>query len=158
MTFTLTVNGTRHVVDADPATPLLWVLRDELGLTGAKYGCGIGACGACTIHVDGDATRSCSLPASAAVGKQISTVEGLPADGSHPVQRAWMEEDVAQCGYCQPGQVMTACALLAANPRPTDAQIDGAMSGNICRCGTYQRIRKAIHRAADLQGAARTGR
>lgn len=158
MTFTLTVNGTRHVVDADPATPLLWVLRDELGLTGAKYGCGIGACGACTIHVDGNPTRSCSLPASAAVGKQISTVEGLPADGSHPVQRAWIEEDVAQCGYCQPGQVMTACALLAANPRPTDAQIDGAMSGNICRCGTYQRIRKAIHRAADLQGAARTGR
>ena len=153
MNLTLTVNGTARVVDVDPATPLLWILRDELHLTGAKYGCGIGACGACTVHVGGNATRSCSLPASAVAGKPIMTIEGLPADGSHPVQRAWIEEDVAQCGYCQPGQIMTACALLAATPNPTDAQIDGALSGNICRCGTYQRIRKAVHRAAALQAA-----
>ena len=155
MSITLTVNGARRVLDVDPATPLLWVLRDDLGLTGAKYGCGIGACGACTIHVDGNATRACSLPASAAVGKRLTTIEGLAGGGAHPVQQAWVEEDVAQCGYCQPGQIMTACALLAANPRPTDSQIDGAMSGNLCRCGTYQRIRKAIHRAAELQAAAR---
>lgn len=150
MNVTLTVNGTRRTVDVDADTPLLWVLRDDLGLTGTKYGCGIGACGACTVHVDGNATRSCSLPASAAAGKRITTIEGLNPTGVHAVQRAWIEEDVAQCGYCQTGQIMTAAALLAANRNPTDAQIDSAMSGNICRCGTYQRIRKAAHRASEL--------
>ena len=150
MIVTLTVNGVRRAVDTDPATPLLWVLRDELGLTGTKYGCGIGACGACTVHVDGVATRSCSLPSSAAAGKQIVTIEGLDPAGAHPVQRAWVAEDVAQCGYCQTGQIMTAAALLRVNRKPTDAQIDGAMSGNICRCGTYQRIRKAVHLASEL--------
>jgi len=146
------VNGARRRLDVPPDTPLLWALRDALGLTGAKYGCGAGYCGACTVHLGGAAVRSCQVPVRAAVGKPITTIEGLSSDGSHPVQRAWVEEDVAQCGYCQPGQIMAAAALLAATPKPTDAGIDDAMSGNLCRCGTYQRIRAAIHRAAD--GAA----
>jgi aerobic-type carbon monoxide dehydrogenase small subunit (CoxS/CutS family) len=148
----LQVNGARRRLDVPPDTPLLWALRDALGLTGAKYGCGAGYCGACTVHLGGAAVRSCQVPVRAAVGKPITTIEGLSSDGSHPVQRAWVEEDVAQCGYCQPGQIMAAAALLAATPKPTDAEIDDAMSGNLCRCGTYQRIRAAIHRAAD--GAA----
>jgi aerobic-type carbon monoxide dehydrogenase small subunit (CoxS/CutS family) len=144
----LQVNGARRRVDVPPDTPLLWVLRDILGLTGAKYGCGAGHCGACTVHLGEEAVRSCRLPVRAASGKPITTVEGLSPDGSHPVQRAWVEEDVAQCGYCQAGQIMAAAALLAATPRPTDRQIDDAMSGNLCRCGTYQRIRAAVRRAA----------
>jgi isoquinoline 1-oxidoreductase alpha subunit len=144
----LQVNGARRRLDVPPDTPLLWALRDALGLTGAKYGCGAGFCGACTVHLGGAAVRSCQVPVRAAVGKPITTIEGLSSDGSHPVQRAWVEEDVAQCGYCQPGQIMAAAALLAATPKPTDAGIDDAMSGNLCRCGTYQRIRAAIHRAA----------
>jgi isoquinoline 1-oxidoreductase alpha subunit len=148
----LQVNGARRRLDVPPDTPLHWALRDALGLTGAKYGCGAGFCGACTVHLGGAAVRSCQVPVRAAVGKPITTIEGLSSDGSHPVQRAWVEEDVAQCGYCQPGQIMAAAALLAATPKPTDAGIDDAMSGNLCRCGTYQRIRAAIHRAAD--GAA----
>jgi len=134
----------------DPDTPLLWVLRDELRLTGTKYGCGEGQCGACTVHVDGAALRSCVVPVSSVARQKITTIEGLSSDGRHPVQRAWIEEDVPQCGYCQPGQMMTAASLLAYRPKPTDAEIDDAMSGNICRCGTYPRIRKAIHRAALL--------
>ena len=150
----LNVNGKVHELDVDPDTPLLWVLREDLGLTGTKYGCGIAFCGACTIHVDGHATRSCVLPASAAQGRKVVTIEGLAGAGTlHPVQRAWIEEDVVQCGYCQSGQIMTAAALLAARPRPTDADIDAALSGNICRCGTYQRIRAAVHRAAGTSGA-----
>ena len=148
----LQVNGARRRLDVPPDTPLLWALRDALGLTGAKYGCGAGFCGACTVLLGGAAVRSCQVPVRAAVGKPITTIEGLSSDGSHPVQRAWVEEDVAQCGYCQAGQIMAAAALLAATPKPTDAEIDDAMSGNLCRCGTYQRIRAAIHRAAD--GAA----
>jgi aerobic-type carbon monoxide dehydrogenase small subunit (CoxS/CutS family) len=137
-------------VNVDPDTPLLWVLRDELLLTGTKYGCGEGQCGACTVHVDGAALRSCVVPVSSVARQKITTIEGLSSDGRHPVQRAWIEEDVPQCGYCQPGQMMTAASLLAYRPKPTDAEIDDAMSGNICRCGTYPRIRKAIHRAALL--------
>jgi aerobic-type carbon monoxide dehydrogenase small subunit (CoxS/CutS family) len=137
-------------VNVDPDTPLLWVLRDELRLTGTKYGCGEGQCGACTVHVDGAALRSCVVPVSSVARQKITTIEGLSSDGRHPVQRAWIEEDVPQCGYCQPGQMMTAASLLAYRPKPTDAEIDDAMSGNICRCGTYPRIRKAIHRAALL--------
>ena len=144
----LTVNGKSQSVDAAPETPLLWVLRDTLSLTGTKYGCGVAQCGACTVHVDGQAVRSCSTPLSAAAGKKITTIEGLSADGSHPVQRAWAEIQVPQCGYCQSGQIMQAAALLAQTPKPSDAQIDAAMAGNVCRCGTYQRIRAAIHRAA----------
>ena len=144
----LTVNGTRRSIAADPAMPLLWVLRDVVGLTGTKFGCGIAQCGACTVHLDGVAVRSCSVALSAVVGKHITTVEGLSPDRSHALQRAWIELDVPQCGYCQSGQLMSAAALLARNPRPSDADIDEAMSGNICRCGTYQRIRAAIHRAA----------
>ncbi len=143
----LIVNGTPHSVDASPDTPLLWVLRDNLGLTGTKFGCGIGQCGACTVHIAGAPTRSCSTPLSAAAGKKITTIEGLSPDRSHAVQKAWIAEDVPQCGYCQSGQIMAAVALLAQSPKPTDAEIDSAMS-NICRCGTYQRIRAAIHRAA----------
>ena len=146
---TLTVNGRRHTVDAPPNMPLLWVLRDTLGLTGTKFGCGMAQCGACTMHVDGKPTRSCVTPISAVAGKAVTTIEGLSPDRSHPLQRAWIAEDVPQCGYCQSGQIMTAAALLAANPRPSDADIDRAMAGNICRCGTYQRIRRAIHRAAE---------
>jgi len=143
----LTVNGTAHAVDVAPDTPLLWVLRDNLGLTGTKFGCGIGQCGACTVHLDGVPTRSCSAPVNAVVGKHVTTIEGLSPDRSHAVQQAWIAEDVPQCGYCQSGQIMTAAALLAKRTKPTDAEIDDAMS-NICRCGTYQRIRAAIHRAA----------
>jgi isoquinoline 1-oxidoreductase alpha subunit len=143
------INGSVRNVDADPQMPLLWVLRDLLGLTGTKFGCGIGACGACTIHLDGQATRSCVTPLSAAVGHEIVTIEGLSADGSHPVQRAWREHNVPQCGYCQPGQIMQAAALLKETPKPTDQQIIDTMSGNICRCGTYVRIRAAIKSAAE---------
>jgi aerobic-type carbon monoxide dehydrogenase small subunit (CoxS/CutS family) len=142
------VNGRRHDVDVSPEMPLLWVLRDRLSLTGTKFGCGLGQCGACTVHLDGIATRSCLTTASAAAGKQITTIEGLSADSSHPLQAAWIAEQVPQCGYCQSGQLMSAAALLARTPRPTEEEIDTAMTGNICRCGTYQRIRRAIHRAA----------
>jgi aerobic-type carbon monoxide dehydrogenase small subunit (CoxS/CutS family) len=146
---TLSINGESHTVDVDPSTPLLWVLRDHLDLTGTKYGCGIAACGACTIHLDGNATRCCVLPVSAAVGREITTIEGLSADGDHPVQKAWVELDTPQCGYCQPGMIMAAAALLAEKPQPTDADINQAIT-NICRCGTFPRVREGIHRAADL--------
>jgi aerobic-type carbon monoxide dehydrogenase small subunit (CoxS/CutS family) len=151
MAVTFTLNGKSQTVEVDPQMPLLWVLRDTLNLTGTKFGCGMALCGACTVHINGEAARSCITPISAVAGKKITTIEGLSADGSHPVQQAWMEEDVPQCGYCQSGQIMSAVALLGKKPKPTDAEIDDFMSGNICRCGTYQRIRKAIHRAADLQ-------
>jgi isoquinoline 1-oxidoreductase subunit alpha len=150
--FKLTINGQSHDVDVADDTPLLWVLRDTLGMTGTKFGCGMALCGACTVHVDGAAIRSCVTPASSVSGKAITTIEGLSADRSHPVQKAWIEFDVPQCGYCQSGQIMSAAALLAKTPKPTDADIDTAMAGNICRCGTYVRIRKAIHRAAELSG------
>jgi isoquinoline 1-oxidoreductase subunit alpha len=146
----ITVNNQVVNVDAEPDTPLLWVLRDHLGMTGTKYGCGMALCGACTVHIDGAATRSCVLPLSAASGKSITTIEGLSRDRSHAVQKAWLEIDVPQCGYCQSGQIMSAAALLKGNPKPSDADIDAAMSGNICRCGTYPRIRRAIHRAVEL--------
>ncbi len=145
---TLNVNGNEWMVEANPEMPLLWVLRDLLGLTGTKYSCGIGVCGTCTVHLDGKAVRSCVTPVSEAAGKEIITIEGLSPDGSHPVQQAWIDEKVSQCGYCQPGQIMAAAALLDKNPNPSDADIDGAMSANLCRCGTYQRIRRAIHIAA----------
>ena len=145
------VNGRAVSVDADPETPLLWVLRDHLALTGTKYGCGIAACGACTVHVDGEAVRSCSLPLAAARSRRVTTIEGLSHDRSHPLQRAWIEEQVPQCGYCQSGQIMAAAAFLAKNPKPTDAEIDAAMM-NICRCGTQPRIKKAIRRAATAPG------
>ena len=148
MAISLNVNGKERSVDVGPETPLLWVLRDTLELTGTKFGCGAGLCGACTVHLDGVAARSCSTPVSAAVGKRITTIEGLSQDRSHALQKAWIEEDVPQCGYCQSGQIMAAAALLAKNAKPSDADIDSAMSGNLCRCGTYQRIRRAIHRAA----------
>ena len=144
----LTVNGQAHDVNAPADMPLLYVLRDLIGLTGTKYGCGIAQCGACTVHIDGAPKRSCCTPVSAAEGKKVTTIEGLSENGDHPVQRAWAELDVVQCGYCQCGQIMAAAALLAANASPSDADIDAAMSGNICRCGTYQRIRAAVHRAA----------
>ena len=153
---TLTVNGTTQNIDADADTPLLWVLRDHLALTGTKYGCGMALCGACTVHVDGVAVRSCVLPVKAVEGKRVTTIEGLSKDRSHPAQRAWIELDVPQCGYCQSGQIMSAAALLGANPSPTDADIDAALSGNVCRCGTYVRIRKAVHRAADLLRAEKS--
>jgi isoquinoline 1-oxidoreductase alpha subunit len=146
----LEVNGTTREVDAPADMPLLWVLRDLLHLTGTKYGCGIAQCGVCTVHVDGTAMRACVTPVSAVAGRRITTIEGLSANGDHPVQRAWTELDVVQCGYCQSGQIMSAAALLASNPKPTDADIDSAMAGNICRCGTYQRIRRAVRRAAEL--------
>lgn len=149
----LHVNGTDHEVDAPSDMPLLWVLRDLMGMTGTKFGCGIAACGACTVTIDGAPLRSCVTPVSAVAGKRITTIEGLSQDGSHPVQRAWAELDVVQCGYCQSGQIMSAVALLAAKPSPTDADVDAAMSGNICRCGTYQRIRAAVHRAAEIGDA-----
>jgi aerobic-type carbon monoxide dehydrogenase small subunit (CoxS/CutS family) len=152
MAISLNVNGKERRVDVGPETPLLWVLRDTLDLTGTKFGCGMGLCGACTVHLDGIAARSCSTPVSAAVGKRITTIEGLSPDRSHALQKAWMEEDVPQCGYCQSGQIMAAAALLAKNAKPSDADIDSAMSGNLCRCGTYQRIRRAIHRAANGGG------
>ena len=147
---TLNVNGRSIEVDVDPQTPLLWVLRDTVGLTGTKYGCGMALCGACTVHLDGEPIRSCVTPVRAIGDQKITTIEGLSKDRSHPVQQAWMEIDVPQCGYCQSGQIMSAAALLAKTPKPTDADIDAAMAGNICRCGTYQRIRAAIHRAAEL--------
>ena len=146
----LQVNGKEHEIQADPAMPLLWALRDLLGLTGTKYSCGISACGACTVLVDGKAVRSCVTPVSAVSGKAITTIEGLSSDRSHPVQRAWLDEQVPQCGYCQSGQIMAAVALLSQTPKPTEADIDTAMSGVLCRCGTYPRIRKAIKRAAAL--------
>jgi isoquinoline 1-oxidoreductase subunit alpha len=150
----LTINGTERDIDAPSDMPLLWVLRDLLGLTGTKFGCGIAQCGACTVHVDGAPKRSCVTPVSAAAGKKITTIEGLSQDGSHPVQRAWTELDVVQCGYCQSGQIMSAAALLEAQPEPSDADIDAALSGNICRCGTYQRIRVVVHRASELRASA----
>jgi len=146
--FTLRVNGSERKVNVSPDTPLLWVVRDTLQLTGTKFGCGAGLCGACTVHVDGNAQRSCSTPVSQVAGKSITTIEGLSTNGQHAVQQAWVAEEVPQCGYCQPGQVMAAAALLAKIPQPTDEQITENMSGNLCRCGTYDRIRKAIHRAA----------
>jgi aerobic-type carbon monoxide dehydrogenase small subunit (CoxS/CutS family) len=145
----LNVNGKAIEVDVDPETPLLWVLRDTIGLTGTKYGCGMALCGACTVHLGGEPIRSCVTPVSAVGEQPVTTIEGLSADRSHPVQKAWIELDVPQCGYCQSGQIMSAVALLARTPKPTDADIDSAMSGNLCRCGTYQRIRAAIHKAAD---------
>ena len=147
---TVTVNGTPRQLDVPPDMPLLWALRESLELTGTKYGCGMAICGACTVHVDGTPARACVTPVSAVVGKQVTTIEGLSAKTDHPVQRAWIELDVPQCGYCQSGQLMAAAALLAQNKTPTDGDIDVAMAGNICRCGTYQRIRAAIHRAAAL--------
>jgi isoquinoline 1-oxidoreductase subunit alpha len=150
---TITVNNQMVNVDAAADTPLLWVLRDHLGMTGTKFGCGMALCGACTVHIDGAATRSCVLPFGAVEGKFITTIEGLSKDRSHAVQKAWLEIDVPQCGYCQSGQIMSAVALLRTNPNPNDGDIDAAMSGNICRCGTYPRIRKAIHRAAELLAA-----
>jgi aerobic-type carbon monoxide dehydrogenase small subunit (CoxS/CutS family) len=153
MPLELLVNGARKSAAVDPATPLLWVLRDSLGLTGTKYGCGVAQCGACTVLVDGAVTRSCVTPVGTVQGKKITTIEGLSPDRSHPLQKAWIAEQVPQCGYCQSGMIMTAAELLATKPRPTDADIDGALSSHICRCGTYQRIRRAIHRAAE--GGAR---
>jgi isoquinoline 1-oxidoreductase alpha subunit len=143
-----TINGRTHEVDVEGDTPLLWVIRDEVGLTGTKFGCGVGACGACTVLLDGEPTRSCVLPISALAGKSITTIEGLSSDKSHPVQKAWIAESVPQCGYCQSGMILTAVALLKRKPHATDADIDSAMT-NICRCGTYERVRKAIHRAAE---------
>lgn len=148
-TYTLNINGKKQEVDVDPSTPILWVLRDHLNLVGTKYGCGIAQCGACTIHLDGKATRSCILPVSSIGEQKITTIEGLSENADHPVQKAWLEVDVPQCGYCQAGQIMTASALLNNNPKPTDEAIENAMNGNICRCGTYLRIRKAVKMAAE---------
>jgi len=147
--FQLKINNKKYEVDADPQTPLLWVIRDQVGLTGTKYGCGIAQCGACTVHLNGNAVRSCSLPISAVSDQDITTIEGLSEDNSHPVQKAWLEVQAPQCGYCQSGQIMSAAALLKRNPKPSEDAIDGAMSGNICRCGTYTRIRQAIHLASN---------
>lgn len=147
-TINLNVNGKKQRVDVDPKTPVLWVLREHLNLVGTKYGCGMAQCGACTIHLDGAATRSCVLPVSSVEGKEITTIEGLSEHGDHPVQQAWLEHDVPQCGYCQAGQIMTAAALLKANPKPTDEEIESAMNGNLCRCGTYLRIKAAVKTAA----------
>lgn len=149
---TMTVNGTRHQIDLEPDTPLLWALRDVVGLTGTKFGCGIAQCGACTVHINGEAMRSCSVPIGSVEGASITTIEGLSPDSKHPVQRAWLAEDVPQCGYCQSGQIMAAAAFLKQNPTPTDADIDANIT-NICRCGTYERLRRAIHRAAHLMKA-----
>ena len=151
------LNGKPQAVDVNPRMPLLWVLRDTLGLTGTKFGCGMSLCGACTVHVDAAPIRSCITRISSVSGKRVTTIEGLSPDRNHPVQRAWMDIDVPQCGYCQSGQIMSAAALLANAPNPTDDQIDAAMAGNICRCGTYQRIREAIHRAARIQAVADQG-
>jgi isoquinoline 1-oxidoreductase alpha subunit len=153
--FTLSINNVDHSVEADPAMPVLWVLRDMLGMTGTKYGCGIGACGACTAHLDGQAVRTCQLPIGDVGAGKLLTIEGLSPDLTHSVQRAWMETDVPQCGYCQAGQIMQAAALLTSTPLPTDEDIDAAMSDNVCRCGTYQRIRQAIKLAAELNAAVR---
>jgi isoquinoline 1-oxidoreductase alpha subunit len=149
---TLTVNGTQHQIDLEPDTPLLWAIRDAAGLTGTKFGCGIAQCGACTVHIDGIAMRSCSVPIGAVAGKKITTIEALSPDSKHPVQQAWLAEDVPQCGWCQSGQIMAVAAFLKQNPNPTDADIDANIT-NICRCGTYERLRRAIHRAADLMKA-----
>jgi isoquinoline 1-oxidoreductase alpha subunit len=154
MKLSLSINGREHVVDVDPQTPLLWVLRDHLGMTGTKFGCGIAMCGACTVHVDGAATRSCRVPVEAVANMAITTIEGLSPDSSHPLQRAWLTHNVPQCGYCQAGMIMAAAALLAAKPKPTDADIDTAVT-NLCRCGTYPRVRAAIHEAAG-QGRVRS--
>ena len=151
--FQLTINDRAHDVDVSPDTPLLWVLRDSLNMTGTKYGCGMGLCGACTVHLDGEAVRACQTAVSSVGAKKTTTIEGLSTDNSHAVQRAWIAEQVPQCGYCQPGQIMSAAALLAKAPHPTDDQIESAMVGNLCRCGMYQRIRRAIHRAAEGKGA-----
>jgi aerobic-type carbon monoxide dehydrogenase small subunit (CoxS/CutS family) len=151
MAITFTLNGGRQSLDVDPQMPLLWVLRDTLGLTGTKFGCGMALCGACTVHVNGNATRACITPVSSVAGKTVTTIEGLSADTTHPVQTAWIEEDVPQCGYCQSGQLMAAASLLAKTAKPTDADIDEALHGNICRCGTYSQIRRAIHRAAEIK-------
>ena len=148
-TINLNVNGKKQTVDVDPSTPVLWVLRDHLNLVGTKFGCGMAMCGACTIHLDGNATRSCILPVSSVDGKEITTIEGLSENGDHPVQQAWLEIDVPQCGYCQAGQIMSAAALLKSNPKPSDAEIESAMNGNICRCGTYVRIKQAIKKASN---------
>jgi isoquinoline 1-oxidoreductase alpha subunit len=150
----LTINGQRHSLDIEPETPLLWVIRDEIGLTGTKYGCGIAQCGACTVHVEGQARRSCAVAVSEVAGKAVTTIEGLSPDSSHPVQRAWLAEDVPQCGYCQSGQIMAVAALLKTKPDPSDAEIDASLT-NICRCGTYGRIRKAIHTAVRSMGGGR---
>ena len=155
MAIQFTLNGKTQSVDVPAQMPLLWVLRDTLGMTGTKFGCGAGLCGACTVHLNGSAIRSCSMPVSAVAGKSVTTIEGLSADASHPVQRAWLEGDVPQCGYCQSGQIMQAAALLAKNRKPTDTDIDEVMKGNICRCGTYQDIRRAIHRASEIAGGAK---
>lgn len=144
----LTINGAKQVVEIDDDTPLLWILRDTLGLTGTKFGCGVGVCGACTVLENGEAVRACQVPASEAAGRSFTTIEGLSNDGGHPCQQAWLEEDVAQCGFCQPGMIMTACALLQKHPQASDADIDEVMSDLVCRCGTYPRMRKAIHRAS----------
>ena len=149
----LKVNGKEHDLTAPEQMPLLWVLRDLLGLTGTKFGCGMAHCGACTVHLDGEAVRSCVLPVGMVGSRSVTTIEGLSPDGTHPVQRAWIEKDVVQCGYCQPGQIMAAAALLKAKKKPSDAEIDAALSGNLCRCGTYQRIRAAVRRASELAGA-----
>jgi aerobic-type carbon monoxide dehydrogenase small subunit (CoxS/CutS family) len=153
---TITVNRKQHEVEVSPDTPLLWVLRETLGLTGTKFGCGMAQCGACTVHLDGEAVRSCVTPIARAAGKEIVTIEGLSPDLSHPLQRAWLAEDVPQCGYCQSGQIMAAAVLLREKPKPTDEDIDQGMAGNICRCGTYQRIRRAIHLAAQLKAEGGT--
>jgi isoquinoline 1-oxidoreductase alpha subunit len=148
-TYNLTVNGQQHQVDVSPDTPILWVLRDHLDLVGTKFGCGIAQCGACTIHLDGNAVRSCTLPISAVGDQEVTTIEGLSEEGDHPVQEAWLEHDVPQCGYCQAGQIMTAVAFLDSNPNPSEDEVTDAMNGNICRCGTYLRIRKAVQTAAE---------
>ena len=150
MLLTLTVNGQTHEVDADPETPLLWVLREKLRLTGTKFGCGIAECGACSVHVDGQLVKSCNVNAASVVGRNVRTIEGISPDSTHAVQRAWIEESVPQCGYCQSGQIMAAVALLERSPKPADREIDVAMAANLCRCGTYGQIRRAIHRAAEL--------
>ena len=156
MAVSFILNGKSQTVDVNPAMPLLWVLRDNLDLTGTKFGCGMALCGACTVHVNGEATRSCVTPVSAIAGKKVTTIEGLSSEHSHPVQQAWIEVDVPQCGYCQSGQIMAAAALLTKKPHPSDADIDDAMGGNLCRCGTYQRIREAIHQAAKLRAGPAT--
>jgi len=156
MAFSLRVNGVTHELDIEPETPLLWVLRDDIGLTGTKFGCGIAQCGVCTVHVDGQPVKACSTTVASVVGRDITTIEGLSDDNSHPLQRAWIEHSVPQCGYCQSGQIMSAAALLSRINEPSDSEIDSAMAGNLCRCGTYLRIRKAIHRAAELKRGLKT--